>query len=92
MMLVNIKFFYLEELNLNFNQIGNAGIKCLSTHPWSKLREFHLRNNNIGNKGIIGLSNMNIPLLQRLVLGDNKITNDGCKFLSRGLWRQLKCL
>ena len=82
----------LEELNLNFNQLGNTGLKSLSPHPWSKLREFHLRNNNIGNKGIIGLASMNMHLLQRLVLGDNKITNDGCKFIARGQWRQLKYL
>ena len=77
---------------MNFNQVGDGGMKFLLPHKWSKLKEFHLRGNNIGNNGVSSLVVMNIPSLQKLVLGDNKITSDGCKVLAKGQWRQLKFL
>ena len=46
------KFTSLESLNLNFNEIGDEGLKQLADGVFSKLNSLYLFNNNISEEGI----------------------------------------
>ncbi|KAL7863921.1 hypothetical protein AOLI_G00153410 [Acnodon oligacanthus] len=82
---------HLRELNLNYNKLGDSGVKELFYflgHPYCKLQKLLLDGCNITQKGCVALVSAlssTSSTLRELDLSNNKLQDSGAQLLSTGL-------
>ncbi|KAL7858947.1 hypothetical protein SRHO_G00140940 [Serrasalmus rhombeus] len=82
---------HLRELNLNYNKLGDSGVKELFYflgHPYCKLEKLLLNGCNITQKGcaaLVSALSLNSSTLRELDLSNNKLQDSGVQLLSTGL-------
>uniref|UniRef100_A0A3B4CSU3 NACHT domain-containing protein n=2 Tax=Pygocentrus nattereri TaxID=42514 RepID=A0A3B4CSU3_PYGNA len=82
---------HLRELNLNYNKLGDSGVKELFYflgHPYCKLEKLLLNGCNLTQKGcaaLVSALSLNSSTLRELDLSNNKLQDSGVQLLSTGL-------
>ena len=82
----------LEELDLSYVELREAGAALLASRRWPRLRKLNLASAVVGDAGLLALGSWELAALEELYLDGSGLGALSARFLVRGPWRSLRRL